>query len=312
MAAWQYTHGLHDLGDGCFAYLQPDGSFGWSNAGLIASGGAALLVDTLFDVPLTREMLATMKPVTRRAPIRTLVNTHANGDHCWGNELVADAEIISSTACRDEMIEGIQPDALAAMTTTEGLGAGADYLRERMSRFDFNGITLTPPTRVFDGRLELELGGRAIELLEVGPAHTRGDALVHVPDARTIFTGDILFIDGTPIMWEGPVSNWIKACDLMLALDLETIVPGHGPVTDKHGVERVRAYLDYISTEARKRYDAGLSAPEAARDISLGDFSAWGDSERIVINVNTLYREFSGDSSPPDVVGLLGLMAELA
>ena len=135
--------------------------------------------------------------------------------------------------------------------------------------------------------------------------------LVHVPGDKTVFTGDILFIEGTPIMWAGPVSNWIAACDQIIDLKAETIVPGHGPITDIHGVRRVQDYLRYIDQEARKRYDAGLSVRDAAHDIRLGDFSAWGDSERIAVNVSTLYREYAGDSTPPDVVQLFGLMAEL-
>lgn len=311
-SGWQYTRGLHDLGGGCFAYLQPDGSLGWSNAGLVRGEDRSLLVDTLFDLPLTRDMLGAMTAVTGAAPIATLVNTHANGDHCWGNELVEGAEIIASTACRDEMVEGLQPDAFAAMLGTEGLGAGVDYARERMGCFEFEGITLTPPDRVFDGCLDLDVAGTRVELIEVGPAHTRGDVLVHVPDQSTIFTGDILFIDGTPIMWEGPVANWVNACDLMLGLDVEKVVPGHGPITDKTGVAHVRDYLLYIEDEARKRYEAGMSADEAARDIRLGEFSSWGDTERIVVNVDTLFREFRGDTTPADVITLLDLMAELA
>ena len=61
MAKWQFTKGLHDVGNGCHAYLQPDGGWGWSNAGLIVDGDKSLLVDTLFDLKLTREMLATMR-----------------------------------------------------------------------------------------------------------------------------------------------------------------------------------------------------------------------------------------------------------
>jgi hypothetical protein len=57
---WQYSKGLHDLGNGCYGYLQPDGSWGWSNAGLVVDGGESLLVDTLFDLKLTRAMLDTM------------------------------------------------------------------------------------------------------------------------------------------------------------------------------------------------------------------------------------------------------------
>src|SRR5438445_5970841 len=83
---WTYTKGLHDLGNGCYAYLQPDGSWGWSNAGLIVDHGASssMLVDTLFDLKLTREMLATMRKAERAASnIGTVVNTHSNGDHVF-------------------------------------------------------------------------------------------------------------------------------------------------------------------------------------------------------------------------------------
>jgi glyoxylase-like metal-dependent hydrolase (beta-lactamase superfamily II) len=136
--------------------------------------------------------------------------------------------------------------------------------------------------------------------------------LVHVPGDRTVFTGDILFIDGTPIMWAGPVQNWIDACRRIAEMGVETVVPGHGPITDERGVAAVRGYLEYVRDEARKRYDAGMDAFEAAKDIALGDYASWGDAERIVVNVDRLYREFSGDDTAPDVPTLFGQMAELA
>ena len=92
-----YTKGLHELGNGLYAWLQPDGGWGWSNAGLVVDGDRSLLVDTLFDLKLTREMLAAMRARhAAAARIDTLVNTHANGDHCYGNQLVAGARIIAS------------------------------------------------------------------------------------------------------------------------------------------------------------------------------------------------------------------------
>ena len=294
---WQYRKGLHNLGNGSYAYLQPDGSWGWSNAGLVHDGDTSLLVDTLFDLNLTGEMLSAMKDVTRDAPIRTLVNTHANGDHCWGNQLVSGAEIVASKACAEEMPE-LEPALLSALIEAEGLGKLGEFARRIFAGFDFTGITVTPPTTTFESKLDLYVGDKHIELIEVGPAHTRGDVLVHVPGDRTIFTGDILFIEGTPIVWAGPVSNWIKACDLMLGMELETIVPGHGPITDKDGVRGVRDYLDYISRETRARFDAGMTPEDTARDISTSDFSSWSDPERIAINVDTLYREYRGDPSP--------------
>jgi glyoxylase-like metal-dependent hydrolase (beta-lactamase superfamily II) len=138
-----------------------------------------------------------------------------------------------------------------------------------------------------------------VQLLELGPAHTAGDAIAWVADAATVFTGDILFIEGTPIMWAGPVSNWLAACDRVLALDARTIVPGHGPVTDASGVRDVQRYLTYVRDEARARFDAGMDDQAAADDIDISEFRDWGDPERIAVNVAVLYREF--DSNLPEI-----------
>lgn len=312
LGKFAYKKGLQPLGNGAYAWLQPDGSWGWSNAGLICDGGRSLLVDTLFDVPLTEAMLAAMRRAEPAAAnIRTLVNTHANGDHYNGNECVEGAEIIASRACAEQMAAD-PPSRLAGMqANAASMGLPGKFFAEVFAPFDFAGVTLTLPTRTFENELSLQVGNKRVELINVGPAHTAGDTLVYAPADKLLFTGDILFIDGTPIMWEGPISNWIGACDHILAMDVEIIVPGHGPITDKNGVRAVKSYLEYISLEARKRYDAGLSATDAAHDIALGDYASWGDAERIVVNVASLYREFSGDTSPPNVLALFGLMAEL-
>lgn len=312
---WKYEKGLHDLGNGSYAWLAPDGSWGWSNAGLIVDSEASLLVDTLFDLKLTQEMLDAMaaaEPVATKS-IETLVNTHANGDHCHGNELIKGAEIIASNASALEMA-ALPPAAMAAMMKQfeQDESRLAEFMRHCFGDFQFEGIQHTPPTRTFDTHLTVEVGNKEVNLIEVGPAHTRGDVLVQVPADRTVFTGDILFIDGTPIMWEGPVQNWINACDLIMEMDVETIVPGHGPITDKAGVKAVRSYLAYINREARLRFDSGMDAFEAAKDIELGDYSSWGDSERIAVNVSTLYKEFANRSEVNDVTTLFTQMAEMA
>jgi glyoxylase-like metal-dependent hydrolase (beta-lactamase superfamily II) len=309
-----YTKGLHDLGSGCFAYLQPDGSWGWSNAGLVTDGGESLLVDTLYDLRLTAEMLRAMRRATSAAVrIGTLVNTHANGDHCYGNQLVKGATIVASAASAAEMDE-LPADRMAMLLkNAPALGAGGAFLARCFSSFDFEGIVHTPPTETFRGECIRHVGTKKVQLIEVGPAHTKGDVLVHVPADRVVFTGDILFIDGTPIMWAGPVANWIAACERIAAMDVDAVVPGHGPVTNTAGALRVRDYLVYVRDEARKRFDAGLSPEDAARDIALGDFSSWGDAERIVVNVHTLYREFiDGKGKQANALELFALMAELA
>jgi cyclase len=314
-----FTRGLHEIGDGLFAWLQPDGGWGWSNAGLIVEGtpgnGAAALVDTLFDTQLTAEMLAGMERATGfgAKTIGQVVNTHANGDHTHGNHLLEGAEIIASEASAREM-EAFSPALLAQMKAAGGagqLGMAGRYFAEIFAPFDFAAVQERAPTRTFHGHETLDVGGRAVELIEVGPAHTAGDVLVHVPGAKAVFTGDILFIEGTPIMWAGPASNWIAACNRIIAMDVDVIVPGHGPLTDKGGVREVADYLAYIDREARARHAAGLSAEAAARDIGLGRYASWKDAERIAVNVDTLYREYNDDPTPPDVIRLFGLMGQL-
>ena len=312
-----YTRGMHEVGDKCFAYLQPAGGWGWSNAGLVVGDGASLIIDTLFDLNLTRAMLAAMSDLTDRAPVGSLVNTHANGDHCYGNsEVVAlwpEVEIVASTAAAAEMPE-VPPSMLAALN--EAPGDLGDLFRSFFGEFDFSDIDLALPTKTFDGGIELDVGGRVVQLMEVGPAHTAGDVIAYVPDSATVYTGDILFIGGTPIVWAGPLSNWVAACDLMLDLEVAHVVPGHGPLTDRSGIIGVRHYLSFVESEALGRHAAGLDAFDAARDIALSlradeRFSELGEFGRIAVNVDTVYRNVDDAHITPDVVEQFRRMAEL-
>ncbi len=306
----RYDAGIVELGRGSYAYLQPDGGWGLSNSGLITDAGQSLLVDTMFDFPHTRAMLDAFRDVSPAA-IGMLVNTHHNGDHCYGNALVEGAEIIATERAAEEMRHETPRGLAQFMKAAPGLGLVGEYLSHCFGRFDFEGVQTKHPDTTFKGKLTRTVGAKQVELIEVGPAHTGGDALVHVPADRTLFTGDILFIDGTPIMWAGPVGNWIAACEAIEAMDVQIVVPGHGPVTDRQGVARVRAYLTYIRDQARERFDSGMAAFEAARSIALDDYSGWGDSERIAVNVATLYREFGAADTPSDPATLFGWMAQL-
>ena len=306
-----YTRGLHEVADGVHAWLLPSGGWGLSNAGLVSGDGASLLVDTLFDLKLTGEMLDGIRALTAATPIATVVNTHANGDHCYGNSLVPDAEIVASSAAAHEMDE-TPPAVLAGMVKAASdlppvLG---DWITAAFGPYEFDGIEMRPPTSTFDGTLSLRVGGRAVNLIEVGPAHTAGDVIAHVPDADVVFTGDIVFHKGTPIMWAGPVDNWIAACDRICELAPTVVVPGHGPVTDPDGVRETRDYLVFLRDEVTQRFEAGMTYTDAARDIDLGAFADLGESGRIVVNTHNIYRDLDPSRATENVMTLFTQMAE--
>ena len=312
-----YETGLHEVADGVFAYLQPDGGWGWSNAGLFATRDSSLLVDTLFDQVLTRQMLDAMEPVTATRPIDTVVNTHANGDHCYGNGLLEGAEIVTTEAAAREM-GAVPPSALVALLQADLDPVTAEYIQEAFGDFEFGGITIPEPTQTFSGRLELKLGDHPVHLEQVGPAHTAGDLIVHLPDESTVFTGDILFVNGTPIVWDGPIANWVAACDRILELGCDVIVPGHGPLTDAGGVLAVRDYLTWLEDACRSRHKEGLAAVDTISDLATSEefapYREWGEWERLAVNVRAAYREIDGDDGtiPSSFVEMAAEMAMLA
>ncbi len=316
--AQQYEKGLVEVGDGVWAYLQPDGGWGWSNAGLVSDGTDSLLVDTLFDMTLTREMLDAMGAVTGSAPISTIVNTHANGDHCYGNAAVRPAgdvqavEILASEASAREMDE-VPASMLAGMlSAAPDLGAVGEYVARIFGSFRFEEVIPGPPTRTFSGSLRVHVGSLDLDLVEVGPAHTGGDVLVELPARDTVFTGDILFNGGTPVVWAGPFANWIAACDRIIDAGWSRIVPGHGPLATIDDVRTLRDYLRWLLDEVRPRHAAGMSVDETIADIDLGAWADLGESERLAVNVDTAFAELDPNHRRADALTNFGRMAALA
>ena len=303
---------LRQLAPDVYACLQPDRGLGTSNSGLINRRGG-LVIDTFWDLPHTRALIDTYARVSPALP-RRVVNTHHNGDHCWGNQLFAGAEIIGHRGCAASFGKDAPPAMLQAM---KGLAGSDDpslaLMARRLEDWDFRGIELTPPTTLIDDRLDLDLDGIRVEMLYVGPAHTLGDVIVHLPHERIVFTGDILFHRCTPIGWEGTYAKWIAALDRIVALDPEIVVPGHGPICGVEGPREMKAYLEYVRQESRRFFDRGLSALDACKRLDLGPYASWTEPERLLFNVERAYRELRGESfdAPMDVAALFRGMYEL-
>ena len=300
MEKWAFTKGLHEVGQGVWAYLQPDGSWGWSNSGVICDGDQSLLVDTLFDLKLTGDMLSEMRQsIPAAKKIDVLVNTHADGDHTFGNQLVKEARIVASKGTAKDFFAVNPADFQNIVVNSSNFGPAGEFVHECLCPFDFSEIVLTPPTETFSGYKEIKVGNKVVELIEVGPAHSLGDTLIHVPEDRVVYTGDILFNGGTPIAWDGPVSRWVKACDILLDLDVDVIVAGHGPISSKEDVLKMKKYLLDITDEARRLYNSGFSWDRAIKEINLGSYASWDDAERVVVTLQTLYDDFSCSEERP-------------
>jgi glyoxylase-like metal-dependent hydrolase (beta-lactamase superfamily II)/alkylhydroperoxidase family enzyme len=286
-----FTRGWHQLGDHTRAWLEPQGGWGEANAGLVSSEGRALQVDTLFDLPHAQFMRDELARELPQVVIDTVVNTHADPDHCWGNQLFPEAAITVSERTASEMAHGHRPGPFQDLLADNHNPALRRYLRELNAGFTFAGITLPSPRRTFSGTLDVVVGDVTVRLIDIGPAHTEGDTIVWVPQDRVLYAGDLLFSGVHPVMWGGTIENWIAACRAMEELRPRVVVPGHGPVTDVRGIADFRAYLEYVGIQVRRRFDAGMPWQEAAADIPLDRWAAWGSPERIAVTIATIYHD---------------------
>jgi glyoxylase-like metal-dependent hydrolase (beta-lactamase superfamily II) len=303
---------LKQIARDVYACLQPDRGLGTSNSGLVNRGGG-LVVDTFWDLPHTRCLIESYARVWH-GPARRVVNTHHNGDHCWGNQLFPGAEIIGHRLCA-EAFGRERPEMMQALRS--GAGSGDPTLEtfaRLLADWDFSGIELTPPTTLVDRRLELDLEGIAAHLIWVGPAHTGGDVIVHLPAERVVFAGDVLFRLCTPIGWDGTYARWIAALEEIVALAPEVIVPGHGPLCGVEGAREMQAYLQYVRAEATRFFEQGLPVLDAARRLDLGPYAGWTEPERVVFQIERAYRELRGEpyDAPLDVTHLFRDVVTLA
>ena len=296
MSDWKTE--LKELAPGVYAYIQAKGTWFVSNAGLIVGQEDAIVVDSLSNEEMVQAFIAEVKKVTDK-PISFLINTHGHGDHIWTNHFFPQAKVICQSKSREMTLEDMKTPPKSYEPMFPGLS--------------FDGAKATLQDIVFEKELVLYQGEREIRLVHNGPAHTTGDVFVHLPQENIVFCGDLLFYQCTPLALMGYVSGWIDTIDLLAGLDAKAYVSGHGPVTDKAGLLESQEYLVHIRAEARTRFDAGMDAFEAAKDIDLEKFAAWADSARIAANVERLYSEFRGEKpgAPLDVMAILPKMMSL-
>jgi cyclase len=306
----QFAEGLYELMPDTYAWMVPNGSWGETNLGLVRCGDQSVLIDTCWDLHFTREMLAHAAPVLERAPIRHVINTHADGDHCWGNQLFADQAITSTQASADQVHQH-PPAQLRALQLGASLfkhipvgqvDALGRYMGDMLRPYRFGGVRVQAAQHTFSGETTLHVNGAALHLIEVGPAHTDGDCIVHVPERGVLYAGDILFVGVTPVAWAGPVSRIVSALRRVQALQAAVIVPGHGPLARPVDVQHQIDYWDWLQATLRPLAQAGMR-PQQACALTLESavfkssaFAKWLAPERMFTSACTLYREWGNDT----------------
>jgi glyoxylase-like metal-dependent hydrolase (beta-lactamase superfamily II) len=313
---------LQQVSESCYAVLNGNGRACEANSGLVNLGGGAV-IDTQADLLHARRMIELFGSVQPGTP-RYVINTSEGGDHVSGNQLFELAEIIAHRAVPDRMKQAADPSRWQDLLDGAGgsvprppgaVRPGVLAMGEQLRReYDFHGIEPTPPTVLFDERHVLDLDGTEVHLVHVGPCHHVGDTIVHVPGEGVVFAGDAVFRRCAPMGWSGSYGKWLQCLDLIVWLDPEVIVPGHGPVCGIEGAMELKAYLEYVHDESRRCFDLGRSALDAAKEIDLGPYREWRCPARLFANVESAYRDIRNEAadSRPALESTLDSMYEVA
>ncbi len=268
---------VEEVSPGIYAYIQLDGSWGLNNTGFITGRDSVCMVDTCFTEARTRALLSAIQGVTD-LPLRTLVNTHHHGDHTHGNYLVPGASIIGHELCRQTVID-----------------TGLHTLHPLFPGVQWGDLELAPPFITFQERLDLWVDDLKLELIFMGPAHTTNDIVAWLPERKLLFSGDLIFNQGTPFAAMGSIAGWLVTVDRLRELGAETIVPGHGLVCGPEVLDDIAAYLRFVQDTAKPAFESRLTPLEAATDTALGRFAGWHDTERLAGNLHRAYSELRGE-----------------
>jgi glyoxylase-like metal-dependent hydrolase (beta-lactamase superfamily II) len=234
---------LEKITDSVYSYVGiPDNTPGHTfsaNAGIVVGKDAVLVIDTLTSAREAKQFLTEIRNITDK-PIRYVVNTHYHLDHALGNCVFDDigATVISHARCRESIIKA------------------GDGILEKPAMYslpeDFwTGTRVEAPALSFEREMIIDLGGITVKLIHSGVAsHSAGSIVVAVPEQKVLFAGDILFTDFHPYLGEGDLHGWAKTLDMIYAMDVDHIIPGHGPLSTKKDLEEMKNYLAFFDKKA--------------------------------------------------------------
>lgn len=255
---------LHRVGIGVWAAISPDGSKAGSNAGFVIGQDGVAVIDSFQNVDAARELLAAIRQRTK-LPIRYLVNTHYHLDHMTGNEVFAQAGAVI-----------LAHKNVRQWAHTENLKFfGAKITPQQRQWVE----SIALPTVVYEDGVDLYLGDRKLEVRHL-LGHTGGDSIVAVPDAKVVFTGDLLWYKHLPNLIDASTAPWIETLNT-LSRDFPnaTFIPGHGGIAPAGFLPEFRGYLEALRADVQRGLNQGKSGDQlvAAVEPELKEkYGEWG------------------------------------
>jgi len=234
---------LTRISDSIYAYVGADddsisNSYG-ANVGIIVGQDAVLVIDTLISNNKAKAFIKDIRAITDK-PIRFVVNTHSHLDHSFGNSAFAEiGATIISHANALQIMKKRSPKILEKVNSYLG--------KEKMA-----GTRIVYPQLSFTERMEVDLGDLQVELRYITHSHTKGSVYVYIPAQKVLFAGDILFTQYYANMSMSDVNGWVETIDHLMSLDVEHIVPGHGPLSVKKDLTDQRDYLLVFDKKAKE------------------------------------------------------------
>jgi len=264
--------------DGVYVARWPEMMRG-SNVTLIINESDVFVVDGSYSPRAARAVIAQIQKLSDK-PVRFLMNTHAHGDHYWGNQAYVQTypgvELIAHRSTREDMVDlgseelqefsAFLPRAIASYQRTAEKNSGALAAFFRMAAEDSEvlleesqQIKITPPTLTFAKNMVIHRGVREIQIHYFGRGNTRGDAVVYLPREKVVIAGDLV-VHPTPYGFGSFPKDWIQTLHQVAALDFEYLIPGHGEVQrDKAYLELLIEILEFVVDEVEQAVAAGLS-----------------------------------------------------
>jgi len=260
------------------------------NMGIVVGEREALVVDTGMGPKNGRRVLDRTRALTDRPLVLTI--THFHPEHGYGAQAFEEARIVYNRSQQEELSDKGVP--YLEMFRTFG-----DAVAEQLE-----GVELVEPDEVYEDRTSFDLGGIEVELHHFGPAHTRGDQVVFLPETRVLFTGDLVETRLFPIFpWFPPDdadvdgSRWIEVLGRLEALEPEVVVPGHGEVGGPELIREVRSYLEDVRGRVRDAAEAGASLDEITAALEpriRADYASWDAPEWIGFAIACFHARLDG------------------